>query len=48
MRGYFKEFNKNKYLTLVPPNKSKEKKYKKLWSKNSDDYDKIYMKIKYK
>ena len=54
---YFKEINKNKYLTLVPTNKSKEiiKKYEELWSKiryliksvtkNSDNYDEEYMKI---
>ena len=47
------------YSTLVPTNKSKEeiKKYEELWSKirdlirsetkNSDDYDKKYMKIKF-
>ena len=47
------------YLTLVPTNKSKEeiKIYEELWSKirdlirsetkNSDDYDKKYMKIKF-
>ena len=47
------------YLTLVPTNKSKQeiKKYEELWSKirdlirsetkNSDDYDKKYMKIKF-
>ena len=51
VNGYFEEINKNKYLTLVPTNKSKElmKKYEELWSKirdlirsiakNSDDYD---------
>ena len=48
-----------KYLMLVPTNDSKEKikKYEELWSKirdlnrsmtkNSDDYDEIYMKIKF-
>ena len=32
MGGYFEEINKNKYLTLVPTNESKEiiKKYKEL------------------
>ena len=52
MNGYFEEINKNKYLTLVPTNKSREKMktYEELWSKvqyvirlitkNSDDYDK--------
>ena len=53
---YFEEINKSKYLTLVPTNKSKEKKYKELWSKvkviviwitkKSDDYDKKYVKVK--
>ena len=52
-------FNKNKYLTLVPTNESKEiiKKYEELWSKirdlirsitkKSDHYDQKYMKIKF-
>ena len=51
INGYFEEINGNKYLTLVPTNKCKEKnlkKYEKLWSKirdlirstkNSDDDD---------
>ena len=51
MNGYFKAINGNKYLTLVPPNESKEKtkKYEELWikirdlirsvPKKSDDYD---------
>ena len=51
MNGYFEEVNKNKYLTLVPINESKEKikRYEELWinirdlirsvTKNSDDYD---------
>ena len=59
MNGYFEEINKNKYLTLVPTNGGKEKikKYEELWSKirdlirsitkNSDDYDQKYMKIKF-
>ena len=59
MNGYFEEVNKSKYLTLVPNNESKEKikKYEELWSKirdlirsmtkNSDDYDEKYMKIKF-
>ena len=59
VNGYFEEINKNKYLTLVPTNESKEiiKKYEELWSKirdlirsitkNSDDYDEKYMKIKF-
>ena len=58
VNGYFEEINGNKYLTLVPTNKSKEKLkiYRELWSKitdlirsitkNSDDYDEKYMKIK--
>ena len=59
VKGYLKEINTNKYLTLVPTNESKEKikKYEELWSKirhligsitkNSDDYDEKYMKIKF-
>ena len=59
MNGYFEEINENKYLTLVPTNKSKEKikKYEELWIKirglinsitrNLDDYDEKYMKIKF-
>ena len=59
VNGYFEEINKSKYLTLVPTNESKEKikKYEELWSKirdlirsitkNSDDYDEKYMKIKF-
>ena len=51
VKGYFEEINRNKYLTLVPTNESKEKikKYDKLWikmrdliksiTKNLDDYD---------
>ena len=54
-----KEINRSKYLTLVLTNESKEKfgKYEKLWSKikdlirsitkNSDDCDEKYMKIKF-
>ena len=57
--GYFEEINKSKYLTLVPTNETKEKikKYEELWSKirylirsrtkNSEDYDENYMKIKF-
>ena len=53
------ELNKNKYLTLVPTNESKEimKKYEELWSKvrdlissitnNSNDYEEKYMKINF-
>ena len=52
------EENNWKYLTLVPTNKNKEKnkKYKELWikirdlirsiTKNSDEYDENYIKIK--
>ena len=59
LNGYFEEINKNKYLKLVPTNKSKEiiQKYEELWSKirdlissitkNSNDYDEEYMKIKF-
>ena len=59
MNGYFEEINGNKYLTLVPTNEKKEKikKYEELWrkirnlirsvTKNSDDYDEKYMKIKF-
>ena len=54
MNGYFEEIDKNKYLTLVSTNESKEKneKYEEMWSKirdlirsvtkNSDCYDEIY------
>ena len=59
VNGYFEDTNKNKYLTLVPTNGSKEKikKYGELWSKMrdlirsitkyADDYDEKYMKIKF-
>ena len=35
VNGYFEEINKNKYLTLVTTDESKEKikKHKELWSK---------------
>ena len=57
MNGYFEEILKSKYLTLVPTNKTKiNKKYEELWSKiralirsltkNSDDYNEKYIKIK--
>ena len=38
MNGLFEEINKNKYLTLVSTNESKEmiKKYEELWSKIRD------------
>ena len=56
---YFEEINKNKYLTLVPTDESKEiiNRYEELWSKirdlfrsitkNSCDYHEKYMKIKF-
>ena len=58
MNGYLEEINGNKYLTLVPTNESKEKiKYEKLLikirdlirsiTKNLDDYDEKYLKIKF-
>ena len=59
MNEYFEKINGNEYLTLVPTNKNKWKikKYEELWSnvrdlvrwitKNSDDYDENYMKIKF-
>ena len=59
VNGYSKQINGNKYLTLVSTNKSKKmvKKCKDLWSKikdfireitkNSDDYDEKYVKIKF-
>ena len=58
MNGYFEKINRNKYLTLDSTNESNEKikKCEELWSKirdlirsitkNSDDYDEKYMKIK--
>ena len=59
MNGYFEEINENKCFTLVPTTESKEiiKHYKEFWSKirdlirsitkNSDDYDETYMKIRF-
>ena len=59
INGYFEEINGNKYLTLVLTKESKEiiKKYEELWiktrdlissvTKNSDDYEKKYIKIKF-
>ena len=59
VNGYFEGIKGNKYLTLVPTNESKEKikKYEKLLikirdlirsiTKNLDDYDEKYMKIKF-
>ena len=56
VNGYCEEINENKYLGLVSTNENKEKTYEQLWikiedlirliTKNSDDYDKKYMKIK--
>ena len=59
VNGCFEGINKNRYLTLAPTNETKEKikKYEELWSKirdliksitkNSDDYDEKYMKVKF-
>ena len=59
MNGYFEEINGNKYLALVPSNEPKKQKniYEELRikikdlirsiTKNSDDYDEKYMKIKF-
>ena len=59
VNGHFEEINKNKHLTLVFTNEDKEiiKRYEELWSKirdlirsitkNSDDYDVSFMKIKF-
>ena len=59
MNGYFEDINGNKYLMLVPTNQSKVKikRYEELWikikdlirslTKNSNDYDEKYMKIKF-
>ena len=59
LNRYFQKTNGNKYLTLVLINESKEKikKYKELWikirdlirsvTKNLDDYDQNYVKIKF-
>ena len=59
LNRYFGEINKSYYLALAPTNESKEKikKYEELCSKirdlftfitkNSDDFDKKYMKIKF-
>ena len=51
VNGYFEVINKGKYLTLVPTNERNQelKKYEELIrsiTKNSDDYDKKYLKIK--
>ena len=59
MNVYFEEINKYKHLTLVSTNESKEKikKHEEMWSKirdlirlltkNLDDYDEKYVKIKF-
>ena len=59
VKRYFEEINKSKYSTLVPTNEHKEeiKKHEELWSKirdlirsitkNSDNNDEKYMKIKF-
>ena len=59
VNGYFEEINENEYLTLVPTNENKEKikRFEQLWheirnlirsiTKNSDNYDEKYMKIKF-
>ena len=57
MNGYIEEINGNKYLTLTNESKEKAKKYEELWNKirclirsitkNSDDYDEKYTKIKF-
>ena len=59
VNGYFDEINENKYQTLIPTNQSKEKikNYEELWikirdlirsiTKNLDDYDEKYIKIKF-
>ena len=38
VNGYFEEINRNKYLTLVPTNESKEmiEKYEEVWCKIRD------------
>ena len=59
MNEYFEEINRNKYLTLVLTNKSKEKMkiYEEMFSyirdlirsitKNLDNYDEKYMQVKF-
>ena len=57
VNGYFEEINKSKYLTLVPANESKKIKNMKncgvksdlirSMTKNSDDSDEKYMKMKF-
>ena len=43
VNGYFEEINRNKYLTLVPTNESKEKikYYEELWIKIRDSFRSI-------
>ena len=51
MNGYFQGINRNKYLTLVPTNESKEIinliDLTNSTTNNLDDYDEKYMKIKF-
>ena len=59
VKGFFEDINGSKYLALLPTNENKEKirKHEGLWikirdlvrliTKNSDDYDEKYMKIKF-
>ena len=59
VNAYLEKINENKYLTLVCTNESEEKtkKCEELWikirdlirsiTKNSNDYDEKYMKIKF-
>ena len=39
--GYIEENNRNKYLTIIPTNESKDmsKKYEEIWSKTKDLVD---------
>ena len=48
MNGYFEEINRNKYLTLVPSNESKEKikKYEELLIKIRDSIRLVTKKIR--
>ena len=60
INGYIEESNGNKYLTPVPTDKCKDtlRTYEELWNKikdlirsitkNSDNYDEKYMRIKFK
>ena len=51
MNGYFQGIDRNKYLTLVPTNESKEIinliDLTNSTTNNLDDYDEKYMKIKF-